>query len=39
MIANASEYQKTQEELRKLEERLQRLQQAHSIGAKGFTKA
>jgi hypothetical protein len=39
MIANTSEYQKAQEELRSLEERLQRLQQSHPIGFKGFTKA
>jgi hypothetical protein len=39
MIANTSEYQKAQEELRSLEERLQRLQQSHPIGSKGFTKA
>ena len=39
MIANATEYAKAQEELRALEERLARLQQAHPIGAKGFTKA
>jgi hypothetical protein len=39
MIANATEYQKAQEEIRALEERLTRLQQAHPIGSKGFTKA
>jgi hypothetical protein len=39
MIANVSEYQKAQQELRSLEERLQRLQQSHPIGSKGFTKA
>jgi hypothetical protein len=39
MIANVSEYQKAQEELRSLEQRLQRLQQTHPIGSKGFTKA
>jgi hypothetical protein len=39
MIANATEYQKAQEELRSLEERLARLQQIGSIGSKGFTKA
>ena len=33
------EYEKAQEELRILEERLERLQQAHPIGSKGFTKA
>ena len=42
MIANFTEYQKAQDEIRALEERLQRLQrlqQTHPIGAKGFTKA
>jgi len=39
MIDNPSEYQKAQEEIRSLEERLARLQQAHPIGSKGFTKA
>lgn len=39
MIANATEYSKAQEELRALEERLNRLQQAHPGGSKGFTKA
>ena len=39
MIANATEYQNAQEEIRALEERLTRLQQAHPIGSKGFTKA
>ena len=39
MIANASEYAASQDELRVLEERLARLQQAHPAGAKGFTKA
>jgi hypothetical protein len=39
MITNAEQYQKAQEELRQLEERLQRLQQNHPLGAKGFTKA
>jgi hypothetical protein len=39
MIANPTEYQKAQDEIRALEERLQRLQQTHPIGAKGFTKA
>ena len=39
MIANLTEYQKAKEELRSLEERLARLQQAESIGSKGFTKA
>ncbi len=39
MITNATEYEKAQEELRLLEERLDRLQRAHPIGSKGFTKA
>lgn len=39
MIANVTEYDKAQEELRELEERLEKLQQANPIGSKGFTKA
>lgn len=39
MIENQVEYQKAQEEIDSLEKRLARLQQSHSIGAKGFTKA
>jgi hypothetical protein len=39
MITNPDEYQKAQEELRHLEERLHRLQQSHPVGSKGFTKA
>jgi hypothetical protein len=39
MIANTTEYQKAQEEICALEQRLQRLQQDHPIGSKGFTKA
>jgi len=39
MIANPTEYQHAQEEIRVLEERLERLQQSHPIGSKGFTKA
>jgi hypothetical protein len=39
MIANHTEYQKAQEEIRALEARLERLQQTHPIGSKGFTKA
>ena len=39
MIASSVEYEKVQEELRILEERLERLQQEHPIGSKGFTKA
>jgi hypothetical protein len=39
MIASTTEYQKAQEELRSLEERLARLQETHPAGDKGFTKA
>lgn len=39
MIANTVEYQKAQDELRELEQRLARLQQSHPAGDKGFTKA
>ncbi len=39
MIANHVDYQKVQEEMRILEERLGRLQQLHPVGSKGFTKA
>jgi hypothetical protein len=39
MIANSTEYHKAQEELCALEKRLNRLQRAHPIGSKGFTKA
>lgn len=39
MIANSVEYQKAQEELHSLENRLERLQESNPIGAKGFTKA
>lgn len=39
MISNTIEYEKAQEELRALEERLKRLLQSHPIGSKGFTKA
>lgn len=39
MIFNLTEYEKAQQELRSLEERLARLQQAHPIGFKGLTKA
>jgi hypothetical protein len=39
MIANTTEYEKTQEEIRSLEQRLKRLQENHPIGSKGFTKA
>ena len=39
MIANVSEYQKALDDVRLLEERLERLQQIHPVGSKGFTKA
>ena len=39
MISSSTEYEKAQEEIRILEERLKRLQQTHPIGLKGFTKA
>ncbi len=39
MISNPAEYERAQEELRVLEERLDRLQQAHPLGSKGLTKA
>ena len=39
MISNPTEYEKAQQEIRILEERLKRLQQTHPIGSKGFTKA
>ncbi|MBL7226173.1 MAG: hypothetical protein ISS59_08555 [Desulfobacteraceae bacterium] len=39
MIFNLTEYEKAQEEIRILEKRLERLQQTHPIGSKGFTKA
>lgn len=39
MIATATEYEKTREELRSLEQRLDRLQSSGPIGSKGFTKA
>nr|VFJ43860.1 MAG: hypothetical protein BECKFW1821A_GA0114235_100551 [Candidatus Kentron sp. FW] len=39
MIATATEYEKAQEELRSLEDRLNRLQQSNPVGSKGFTKA
>jgi hypothetical protein len=39
MISNTTDYQKAQEELRDLEARLQRLQETHPVGSKGFTKA
>ena len=39
MIANSTEYEKAQQELHSLEDRLARLQQTHPLGSKGFTKA
>ncbi|MCE9530701.1 MAG: hypothetical protein K8T89_06180 [Planctomycetes bacterium] len=39
MIPDQNEYQKNQDEIRRLEERLARLQQNHEAGFKGFTKA
>jgi hypothetical protein len=39
MIGNAPEYQRAQDELRSLEDRLARLQRSHPAGSKGFTKA
>ena len=39
LVANNDEYEKAQEEIRVLEDRLQRLRDANPIGTKGFTKA
>jgi hypothetical protein len=39
MIANTTEYAKAEEELLLLTERLQRLQQSHPFGERGFAKA
>ncbi len=39
MIATETEYEKAQDELRSLEDRLSRLQESNPIGSKGFTKA
>jgi len=39
MIGTVDEYEKAQEELRQLEDRLERLRQEYPLGAKGFTKA
>ena len=39
MISNMTEYEKAQEEMHILEERLKRLQQSYPVGSKGFTKA
>jgi hypothetical protein len=38
-VSNLTEYEKSQEGLRSLEERLARLKQTHRIGSKGSTKA
>ncbi|MCU0875509.1 MAG: hypothetical protein MUE50_24520 [Pirellulaceae bacterium] len=39
MITNTVEYEMAERELRDLEKRLERLQESHPIGSKGFTKA
>jgi hypothetical protein len=39
MISSPQEYEKAEDELRDLQQRLQRLQESHPLGAKGFTKA
>jgi len=39
MIATTTDYEKALEELRSLEQRLERLQRSHPAGSKGFTKA
>lgn len=39
MITSHSEYHRAQEEIRVLEDRLARLQEAYPMGSKGFTKA
>jgi hypothetical protein len=39
MITSLTDYEKAQEELRDLTDRLQRLQDTHPTGSKGFTKA
>ncbi|HUE73149.1 MAG TPA: hypothetical protein VMP01_19850 [Pirellulaceae bacterium] len=39
MITSETDYEKAQEELRSLEQRLAALQQTHPLGSKGFTKA
>lgn len=39
MISTIVEYEKAQEELRVLQDRLERLQQSNPVGSKGFTKA
>jgi len=39
MIATETEYEQAQDELRSLEERLNKLQQSNPVGSNGFTKA
>ena len=39
MITTIAEYEIAQAELRELQKRLERLQEEHPIGEKGFTKA
>ncbi len=39
MITTPIEYEQTQQELRDLQDRLERLQKDHPLGEKGFTKA
>jgi hypothetical protein len=39
LISSPAEYEKAQEELGLLEERMDQLQRDHPIGSKGFTKA
>ncbi len=39
MISTLYEYEKAQEELRSLEDRLDELQKSNPVGSKGFTKA
>jgi hypothetical protein len=39
MITSAAEYEKAEQELRDLQQRLELLQRSNPIGSKGFTKA
>jgi len=39
VITNSTEYEKAEQELRDLQDRLACLQESHPIGSKGFTKA
>jgi hypothetical protein len=39
VITNAVEFEMAEQELRDLERRLERLQESHPVGSKGFTKA